>query len=398
MSASERRADTDRFYRLLHELARRVGGPRKLEACTASTGWPRSGVYFFFEATERRDDGSLRVVRVGTHGLRSGSRQTLWARLAQHKGTRSGGGNHEVSIFRKHVGSALIRSGADGAEGEELCALWLGRSRPLGEGAKRRLAEIERRVSQHIGAMPLLWLGMDGADERGWLERNAIALLSARRGGVDRPSPKWLGRHAANERVRTSGLWNDQLAWEKSGAGLVHELLADTDWHQRIVLVSWLWFHGRRWDVEGYPDLLRELMHWMPPIGDWGQLDPAGRLWTPSRSGVPLLPPFWEHLTKIWVSSDDRPPFADAVETIVRITRILTRASHLGRTAQGHVQLSNEDSESLRDPAIRPSLSGMAASTKGGVPSQAIGRASPEPAVKVADWMARIWESSQPSA
>lgn len=210
MNVRERRADTDRFYWLLDELAGRVGGPRMLGACAASTGWPRFGVYFVFEVTERRDDSSLRVVRVGTHGLRPQSRQTLWARLAQHKGTRSGGGNHEASIFRKHVGSALIRLGAEGAEREELCALWLGPSRPLAEAAKRRIAEIERRVSRQIGAMPLLWLRVDGADERGWLERNAIALLSTRQGGVDRPSPQWLGWHAANERVRTSGLWNHQ--------------------------------------------------------------------------------------------------------------------------------------------------------------------------------------------
>jgi hypothetical protein len=210
MSAPERRADIEQFYRLFDELGQRVGGPRQLRACTASTGWPRSGVYFFFESTERRDDGALRVVRVGTHGLRPHSRQTLWARLAQHKGTRSGGGNREASVFRKHVGAALICSQAEDQAREELCALWLGRRRPHDEESKIRIADIERRVSQYIGAMPLLWLRVDGVDERGYLERNAIALLSIRQGGVDQPSLSWLGLHAPNERIQTSGLWNDQ--------------------------------------------------------------------------------------------------------------------------------------------------------------------------------------------
>jgi hypothetical protein len=40
------------------------------------------------------------------------------------------------------------------------------------------------------------------------VERNSIALLSQRTGGIDRSSTAWLGRHAATEKVKTSGLWN----------------------------------------------------------------------------------------------------------------------------------------------------------------------------------------------
>jgi len=51
-------------------------------------------------------DGN-RVVRVGTHGLKTGSTSTLWGRVHQHRDTREGGGNHRGSVFRLHVGQAL---------------------------------------------------------------------------------------------------------------------------------------------------------------------------------------------------------------------------------------------------------------------------------------------------
>ena len=68
----------------------------------------------------------LRIVRVGTHGLKTGSRSTLWGRLSQHRGTS--------------------------AE-----------------------ADVEARVSHYIGDMPFLWLGVEDeigtASQRGLIER-----------------------------------------------------------------------------------------------------------------------------------------------------------------------------------------------------------------------------------
>ena len=86
------------------------GGPRHLRSCHAGTGWPLRGVYFFYENGEPRSGTGIgpRVVRIGTHGLKTGSRSTLWGRLAQHRGgARSGLGNHRGSIFRLLVGIAL---------------------------------------------------------------------------------------------------------------------------------------------------------------------------------------------------------------------------------------------------------------------------------------------------
>jgi hypothetical protein len=210
---SARRAELHRFYALLAELERRCGGKRRLAECHGRMGWPRRGVYFFFEDGEIREDGvSPRVVRVGTHALRA-SKSTLWGRLSQHKGSPGGslpgGGNHRGSILRLHVGSALL---ASGGWPKSILSLWsVGRT----ARAEVRRAEypLERAVSDHVGAMPLLWLDVDDPagpkSDRGAIETGAIALLSnLDREPIDPPSAGWLGRRAHSRLVRESGLWN----------------------------------------------------------------------------------------------------------------------------------------------------------------------------------------------
>ena len=106
-----RHHDLMRFYQLIDRLEVRCGGKRTLNDCSGLTGWPLRGVYFFFEDGERRrgsGDGP-RMVRVGTHALKEGSKSSLWGRLSQHKGkSRTAGGNHRGSIFRLIVGTAVM--------------------------------------------------------------------------------------------------------------------------------------------------------------------------------------------------------------------------------------------------------------------------------------------------
>lgn len=203
----------DSLYDLLEELRDRVGGYRDLGDCDGRSGWPERGVYFFFEGGEKRRDGkSLRVVRVGTHALKAGSRTTLWKRLSQHKGRTGGafpgGGNHRGSIFRWHVGTALLTSHHYPTAIE---STWRVRK---GASAKGRAAEypLEREVSAFIRELPFLWVAVDdpaGPDsDRGVIERNSIALLSNGRSPVDPSSPTWLGLHADASAIPASGLWN----------------------------------------------------------------------------------------------------------------------------------------------------------------------------------------------
>ncbi len=218
----DRYADTCRFYDLLDYLAARTGGPRVLMDCSGRQDWPRQGVYFFLESGENRakDVEKGRVVRVGTHALTAGSRTTLWNRLSQHRGvSRTGLGNHRGSVFRLIVGTALAAE-----KGMESPTSWgvgnsashaariLGRS---SESVKTGEADLELLVTQYIGQMPFLWLNVPDepgpASTRGFIERNAIALLSSYvTPAADSPSERWLGRHSDRNRVRQSGLWNNR--------------------------------------------------------------------------------------------------------------------------------------------------------------------------------------------
>ena len=179
----------------------------------AGSGWPGAGVYFFSEPGEVRADAvTPRVTRIGTHGLRP-SRSTLWGRLAQHRGSvggaRPGGGNHRGSIFRRHVGDALLNSGIGG---DAVRATWgAGQTAPASVMASEY--ELERAVSTVIGAMSVLWLPVDDPPDatsaRGVVESGTIALLSnVGRSPIDPPSADWLGRHASRREIVESGLWN----------------------------------------------------------------------------------------------------------------------------------------------------------------------------------------------
>jgi hypothetical protein len=149
----------------------------------------------------------LRIVRVGTHALKLGSKSTLWVRLSQHKGQeKSGGGNHRGSIFRLIVGTALAQ------KSDQALPTWGQGSTAKGDIRKGEEA-MEQEVSQTIRRMPFLWLTVHDAPNpeslRGYIERNAIALLSNyQRPPIDPPSQKWLGYSCNRERVRASGLWN----------------------------------------------------------------------------------------------------------------------------------------------------------------------------------------------
>jgi hypothetical protein len=215
-----RLADVRQLYAMLDALRERVGEPRRLCDSHGRQGWPRRGVYFFFEPDELRSTSGTgpRVVRVGTHALTANSKTTLWRRVAQHRGVaRSGGGNHRGSVFRLLVGEALLRRDA-----LEARSWGIGSSRSAASSSLSIAAEevaayeapIEARVTAVICAMTFLWLGVDDApgptSARGTIERNAIAMLSNWHGDVADPaSPTWLGRHSAHERVVRSGLWNN---------------------------------------------------------------------------------------------------------------------------------------------------------------------------------------------
>jgi hypothetical protein len=203
-----RKDDLDVFYRLISKLEQAIGGARKLSDCSGYLDWPNRGVYFFQEAGELRDNSNqLRIVRVGTHALKTGSKTKIWNRLSQHKGQqRSGGGNHRGSIFRLIIGTSIIKK-------DSLNYPTWGQGNSADKITRELELLLERTVSETIGNMPFLWLKIEDEANpqsiRGFIERNSIALLSNYSAlPCDAPSQNWLGNRCDRERVRKSGLWN----------------------------------------------------------------------------------------------------------------------------------------------------------------------------------------------
>lgn len=206
-------ADLDRLYALLADLEAKVGGKQRLRDCTGYMDWPDRGVYFFFADGETRDSTEqLRLTRIGTHAVSSGSGTSLWSRLRTHRGAKSGiyegGGNHRGSVFRKRIGEAMI-------ERDELREEYPNWGEGSSASKDQRLDELEheRRVSEYIRDLPFLWIAVDDEpspeSDRAYIERNAIALVSNyQKAAIDPRDDDWLGRTSPRNEISDSGLWN----------------------------------------------------------------------------------------------------------------------------------------------------------------------------------------------
>ena len=160
------------------------------------------GIYLFFEDGERFYGGD-RIVRVGTH---KGS-DNLMGRLREHYVTE----NHHRSIFRKHIGRAILNKRSD-----PYLEAWnidfTTRANRASYGALRdtaREAEIEREVSDWLRQHTSFCLISEPDEQaRKTLESGLIALLAQEPSCV--PSAHWLGLWAPDSRMSESGLWNIQ--------------------------------------------------------------------------------------------------------------------------------------------------------------------------------------------
>jgi hypothetical protein len=201
-----------RFYASMRELYIGQNGGRVLAECTGKMEWPLRGVYFLFEpgehlSTSRFRPLTERVVRVGTHGVSRGSKATLWNRISTHRGVIAGAGNHRSSIFRLHVGAALMRNQP---------TMWNAPNWGVGQIAAAEIQQdeisLERQVSLTLGRMKLLWLNVPDNpspySDRSYLERNSIGLLSRAAILHGGQSSTWLGNLSKQIHISLSGLWN----------------------------------------------------------------------------------------------------------------------------------------------------------------------------------------------
>ena len=184
---------------LLHELmARRYRFDAKFDPAAISS----SGVYVMFQKRELGHGGD-RIVRVGTH-RRDGE---LPSRLVQHFKKK----NKDRSIFRKHVGRALLTRKSD-----PFIVAW---DIDLTTRAMRdaygdtidavRKAEVEDEVSAFLAdEATFVVFPVSVREVRLDIEKYILATINACR--ECGPSSEWLGNDHPNAKVRKSGLWNIQ--------------------------------------------------------------------------------------------------------------------------------------------------------------------------------------------
>jgi hypothetical protein len=142
----KRRVAIARSYELFANLAKSKGLQRLRDILGEEL--PKQGVYFFFDDDEVTTFSTTvpRLVRVGTHGVSAGSVATLRNRLRTHLGTRADAGNHRASVFRLHVGRAIIER--DGLHNDY--PNW-GKGQAAPKGITDREAPLEVKVSEYIG-------------------------------------------------------------------------------------------------------------------------------------------------------------------------------------------------------------------------------------------------------
>jgi hypothetical protein len=176
---------------------------------------PSDGVYFIFEAGEEGHQGQ-RIVRIGSHT----GHGNLAPRLTEHLRP-----NKDRSIFRKHVGRALLNKSND-----PYLKIWnldmttrMSRDRHGHLIDHSKQDDIEKLVTKYIVEnFRVVVLPSKGSTEACRSETLSIGTVSnCSKCG---PSSDWLGSFA-NPKIATSGLWQmKDLYGEGLSDVLLHEM------------------------------------------------------------------------------------------------------------------------------------------------------------------------------
>ncbi|MDO8605487.1 MAG: hypothetical protein Q7R40_03020 [Phaeospirillum sp.] len=168
-----------------------------------------------------------RIVRIGTHAVSFGSKATLRGRLRNHLGPAHEIGNHRGSIFRLHVGRAMLEAAA----GHASLPSW-GEGQNAVPSVKALEAEHELAVSRYLQELEVVLIEIDdepGKDSvRASVEAQLIALCSEAMLPIDCPTGDWLGLKSVGAPIRQSGLWNIRGAggkYDPVGAGSVSSIV-----------------------------------------------------------------------------------------------------------------------------------------------------------------------------
>ncbi|GAA5819310.1 MAG: conserved hypothetical protein [Methanobrevibacter sp. CfCl-M3] len=163
---------------------------------------PKNGLYVLFEKNEY-SHGMNRIVMVGTH---TGNKSTLVDRLNEHLKE-----NKDRSIFRKHIGRALLNK-----ENDPFLEWW---NKDLTSRENKEIysdkidfskqKEVESKVTEYIrNNFLFVATPIDDLKERKYFEKKLIATINSC--GECKPSSNWLGLSHPNKKIGKSGLWNVQ--------------------------------------------------------------------------------------------------------------------------------------------------------------------------------------------
>lgn len=154
---------------------------------------PDNGLYFFYEEGESfhaDDQARDRIARVGTHR----EQDRLPDRISIHFH-----GDKNSSVFRRHLGGAIIRRKNPS---DPRLQQWLEQDTPT-------FANIEEKVSRELQEhFSFRCMKVEDRNERIELEERLIATLA--KCSTYHPSHNWLGLFAISEKIRESGMWNEQ--------------------------------------------------------------------------------------------------------------------------------------------------------------------------------------------
>ncbi len=164
-----------------------------------SKALPKNGLYVLFEQGEQGHGGD-RIVRIGTH---TGDNQ-LPSRMEQHFLRQ----NKDRSIFRKHIGRALLAQTND-----PYLELWekdltprTAREQWESSIDKEYQQQVEDKVSTHIqDNMSFVVLPIPKKQDRLYWEKKLIATVA--QCPYCRASSLWLGNASPKVEIRWGGLW-----------------------------------------------------------------------------------------------------------------------------------------------------------------------------------------------
>ena len=220
-----RHCDLDRLYQIIANI-RKAGETFEL-GDLGKRQLPNRGVYVFLDPNEtsfRRKEP--RIVRIGTHAVSEGSKSTLKTRLRNHLGQESGGGNHRGSIFRLHVGRAMLEASG----GHSALSSW-GDGQDAPPEVRLLEQDHEQAVSAYLRKLEVFIIPADDKPSkdslRAHLERQLIALYSENFQTIDLLGKKWLGRFSPVESIVKSGLWNIRdvgAEYDPKGVGSVDNI------------------------------------------------------------------------------------------------------------------------------------------------------------------------------